>query len=70
MSSRRIPQRKLHGRLGIPRAGIPQVTIATKVTMANVAMVTKVSWGFPAQSIQRAETHVGLNVKCPFFVLF
>jgi hypothetical protein len=27
-------------------------------------MVTTVAWGFPTQSLQRVETHVGLHVKC------
>jgi hypothetical protein len=43
--------------------GIPHITHITTVTM-----VTKVAWGFPAQSLPRAEKLVGFHVNCPLLL--
>jgi hypothetical protein len=36
--------------------------------LTKATMVTEVAWTFPTQSLRRAETQVGLHVKCPLLL--
>lgn len=45
--------------------GIIQVTVDMKVTVTTkLAMLVKVLWRFPTQSLQRIEARIGNLVKC------
>jgi hypothetical protein len=48
---------------------VAQVNMATKaIKVTKVTVATKVACGFPTQPFTRAETTVGLHVKCPLLL--